>query len=214
MFGIIQLKTGPNETEEAGRFALPALCLSDRVDFQCPQASSSLTLWWFLTIGLYSVRLIIASIGRMKSGADKELFDRYFDRARKSGRALGISSVDLIELAESRAPQSQSRKDEEAAALLKAIPNDSALIALDEHGKTMNSQGFADHLDRHRSLGTGTVTFVIGGPDGHGRALLDAAQLRLAFGAMTWPHQLVRILLAEQIYRAITILSGHPYHRN
>lgn len=168
----------------------------------------------FLNTGMNFMRLIIASIGRMKSGADKELFDRYLDRARKSGRTLGISSIDLIELTESRAPQSHGRKDQEATALLKAVPDNTVLIALDEHGKTMNSQGFAGHLDRHRSLGAGSVTFVIGGPDGHGSALLNAAQLKLAFGPMTWPHQLVRVMLAEQIYRAITILSGHPYHRS
>ncbi len=93
------------------------------------------------------------------------------------------------------------------------FPAGAFLVALDEKGKAMDSKAFADFVAGRRDAGTHNLVFAIGGPDGHGDSLLDKAALRLAFGAMTWPHQLVRVMLAEQIYRAVTILSGHPYHR-
>ena len=94
-----------------------------------------------------------------------------------------------------------------------ALPAGAVIIALDETGKTRTSVAFSQELQELRDAGTADVAFAIGGPDGHGPALLDAARLTLALGPMTWPHQIARVLLAEQIYRAITIASGHPYHR-
>lgn len=159
------------------------------------------------------MRITIAGVGKMKAGADRELFERYLERARKAGRAIGLSGPDLLELPESKAPRAADRKQAEAESLLAALPAGAVVVALDENGRAMASETFAERVGRWRDTGTGDVCFVIGGADGHGKALLDRAELTLAFGAMTWPHQLVRIMLAEQLYRAVAILSGHPYHR-
>ena len=159
------------------------------------------------------MRFVIAGIGRMKPGADKELFDRYADRARKTGRGLGVTAVTVSEISESRAQRAAGRKAEEAASLEAALPPGAKLVVLDEHGKSMGSKVFSEKLEAWKNEGVQDVVFAIGGADGHGPDLLARADLKISFGAMTWPHQIVRILLAEQIYRALTIQSGHPYHR-
>jgi 23S rRNA (pseudouridine1915-N3)-methyltransferase len=158
------------------------------------------------------MRIVVAAIGRMKQGPERELVSRYLDRARASGKPLALTGFDVLELAEARAASAEARKDEEARQLLAALP-DGVRVVLDEHGKSLSSQSFATQLGRWRDDGRPAVSFVIGGADGHGRELLGSAQLTLSFSPLTWPHQLVRIMLAEQLYRATTILSGHPYHR-
>lgn len=158
------------------------------------------------------MRITIAAIGRMKSGPDRLLVERYIERATQAGRSLGLT-MNLRELPESRAGRAEERMAQEAAALLDAIPDDAILIALDERGETQTSAAFSQRLGAWRDGGVRDVVFAIGGADGHGEAVRKRAQARLAFGAMTWPHQIVRLLLAEQVYRAMTILSGHPYHR-
>jgi len=157
--------------------------------------------------------ITVGAIGRLKDGPERELCDRYLSRASAAGRALGLTFA-LRELAESRAASAPARKEQEAAALIGGLAAGTALVALDEGGKSLDSRAFADRIARWRDDGAGGLAFAIGGPDGHGRALLDKATLRLAFGAMTWPHQLARIMLLEQLYRTVTILSGHPYHRD
>lgn len=157
--------------------------------------------------------ITIAAIGRMKAGPERELAERYIDRVNKAGRRLGLSLA-VRELPESRAGSASARKDQEAVALLAARPPAGILVALDEAGKDVDSRTFAAQLAGWRDDGIGDVVFAIGGADGLGQALLDAATLRLSLGPMTWPHQLVRLMLAEQTYRAVTILSGHPYHRD
>jgi 23S rRNA (pseudouridine1915-N3)-methyltransferase len=94
------------------------------------------------------------------------------------------------------------------------VPEKAVLVALDEHGKAVDSRAFAEFLRKWRDGGTPEVVFAIGGADGHGAAILGRSDLELAFGAMTWPHQFARLMLAEQLYRAVTILTGHPYHRD
>ncbi|MDJ0933302.1 MAG: 23S rRNA (pseudouridine(1915)-N(3))-methyltransferase RlmH [Breoghania sp.] len=158
------------------------------------------------------MRMTIAGIGKMKAGADRELFERYMERARKVGRAMGLNGPDLVELSESHAQRAADRKQAEAESLLAALPAPRILVALDEGGRTVPSKKFAEWIGRWRDDGASWLVFAIGGADGHGRALLEQADMTLAFGPMTWPHQLVRIMMAEQIYRAISILSGHPYH--
>ncbi len=153
--------------------------------------------------------ITIAAIGRLKAGPERELFDRYMGRAEAAGRKLGLTFA-VRESPESRAASSEARRLEEAAVLLKAATG--KLVALDERGRNLTSVAFAGQLARWRDSGAG-VTVAIGGADGHGAGLLERADLRLAFGEMTWPHQIVRAMLAEQLYRAVTILSGHPYHR-
>jgi 23S rRNA (pseudouridine1915-N3)-methyltransferase len=158
------------------------------------------------------VRIAIAAIGRMKQGPERELVSRYLDRARASGKPLALTGFDVLEFSESRAGSAEARKDEEARTLAAALP-DGVRVVLDEHGKSISSQAFATQLGRWRDDGRAAVSFVIGGADGHGRDLLSSADLTLSFSPLTWPHQMVRIMLAEQLYRTTTILSGHPYHR-
>jgi len=160
------------------------------------------------------MRLKIGCIGKMKAGAEKDLFDRYIDRARKSGRPCGVTDVTLVEYPESRAQRAEDRKREEAQQLLGQLDSKARLVVLDEHGKSLTSEAFSSKLFSWGDDGVSEIMFAIGGADGHGEELLQRADLKIALGAMTWPHQIVRILLAEQIYRSITIRSGHPYHRS
>ncbi|BAR98875.1 23S rRNA (pseudouridine(1915)-N(3))-methyltransferase RlmH [Blastochloris viridis] len=159
------------------------------------------------------MRIVIVAVGRLKSGAERELETRYLERARALGRGLALAPVDLTELSESAARRAEARIDEEAVRIAAALPAGASVIALDERGKSLASTDFAAHIGRARDSGRGTLAFVIGGPDGLAEALRARAELVVSFGALTWPHQLVRVLLAEQVYRAMTILSGHPYHR-
>jgi len=156
--------------------------------------------------------MTIAAIGRLKDGPERNLCERYLGRATTAGRSLGFTFASR-EFPESRAGTAALRKEQEASALLGAATAGAATVALDETGKSIDSQTFAARLARWRDDGTPGIAFCLGGPDGHGQLLLQSAALRLAFGAMTWPHQLARVMLAEQLYRAVTILSGHPYHR-
>jgi 23S rRNA (pseudouridine1915-N3)-methyltransferase len=157
--------------------------------------------------------ITVAAVGRLKDGPEREIFERYLSRATAAGRSLGLTFA-LREFPESRAATAAARKEQEAALLLQALPAGAVLVALDEGGKSIDSRAFADRVARWRDDGAAALAFALGGPDGHGRTLLDKAALRLAFGAMTWPHQLARMMLAEQLYRTVTILSGHPYHRD
>lgn len=158
------------------------------------------------------MRVGIVAIGRMKQGPERELCARYLERALASGRTLGLSSFAVTEISESRAGSPASRKTEEAKAITAALP-EGIRIALDEHGKTIGSEDFAHRIARWRDDGKPALSFVIGGADGLDPAFLKTTDLTLSFSPLTWPHQLVRIMLAEQLYRATTILSGHPYHR-
>jgi 23S rRNA (pseudouridine1915-N3)-methyltransferase len=158
------------------------------------------------------VKVTIAAIGKLKAGAERDLAARYIDRANAGGRRLGLT-VTVRELPEGRAANPATRKDDEADALVGGLATGALLIALDERGRALDSPAFAARLADWRDTGTADLVLAIGGADGHGKAVLDRAALRLSFGAMTWPHQLVRVMVAEQLYRAVTILSGHPYHR-
>lgn len=160
------------------------------------------------------MKLTIAAIGRMKRGAELELCARYVDRADKAGRAQSLGPLRIVEFNESRAARPAERKAQEAEMLLNAAPSDALKFVLDENGTSYTSRSFTGLLARERDDGCGEAWFFIGGADGHGDALLQAANRKISLGKMTFPHQIVRCLLAEQIYRAITILSGHPYHRD
>jgi len=159
------------------------------------------------------MKLILAAVGRLKAGPERELVTRYAERARAACRGVGLTGFDMREIEESRARRAEDRKAEEARALLALLPAGARMIALDERGKTMGSEDFALDLGRARDAGAGAYALLIGGPDGLDESLRAQAHLALAFGAMTWPHQIVRVLAAEQAYRALTILAGHPYHR-
>lgn len=159
------------------------------------------------------MRLVVIAVGRLKQGPERELSERYFERAAGLARKLGFRSLDIHELTESRARDAATRMAEEGAAIEAAIGEKAVIVALDERGKSLDSESFARHLGAWRDSGVPLCAFVIGGADGLSPELRRKAKLSVAFGAQTWPHQLVRVLLLEQIYRAATILSGHPYHR-
>jgi len=159
------------------------------------------------------MRIMVIAIGRLKQGPERELADRYATRFDDAGRKLGFRGLDMREIPESRARDAATRIAEEAAAIAALIPEKSALVTLDEHGESIDSSSFARHLGRWRDESVANTIFVIGGADGLSPELQRKAKLRLAFGRATWPHQLVRVLLLEQFYRAATILAGHPYHR-
>jgi 23S rRNA (pseudouridine1915-N3)-methyltransferase len=158
------------------------------------------------------MRIRLAAIGRMKQGPERELCARYLERAIATGKPLALTGFEVVELPESRAGSAARRKAEEAAALRSALA-DGLMISLDEGGKSLTSQAFAERLRQWRDDGRPAVNFVIGGADGLDPELRSGAELTLSFSPLTWPHQLVRIMLAEQLYRATTIISGHPYHR-
>lgn len=159
------------------------------------------------------MRIGLFAVGRLKAGPEKELAARYLDRFAKAGPAVGLDLGKISEVAESRAGSAAARKRDEAALLEKALPEGAVLILLDERGKALDSPGFADRLAGFRDAGKRDLVIAIGGADGLDPALYERADATLCLGKLTWPHQLVRILIAEQLYRAVTILSGHPYHR-
>ena len=159
------------------------------------------------------MRLVIAAVGRLKAGPERDLARRYVERIGQIGRGVALDAPEIVEFDESRARSADQRKHEEAAALTAALDPKCVIVALDERGRTMSSAAFAEMIGRRRDDGAAGLAFVIGGADGLAEEFLSGAQTRIAFGAMTWPHQIVRALLAEQLYRAATILAGHPYHR-
>lgn len=159
------------------------------------------------------MRLILAAVGRLKDGGERDLYARYAERFDAQGRAVSLGPLKLSELPESRAQTSDLRKQDEAERLLKSCADATVHAVLHERGKLLSSEDFAKWLARQRDAGTKTLAFLIGGPDGHGPAALTGAALQLSLGPMTLPHGLARVVLSEQLYRAATILAGHPYHR-
>ena len=149
----------------------------------------------------------------MKSGPEQILFDRYIERAHKAGKQIGFSGPLLQAWGESRSSSANQRKEEEQQQLLAGAGNDGILFALDENGKDVSSTDFAKILQHGLDNGVSKACFMIGGPDGHGEQVLKKANHVIRLGKMTWPHQLARVMIAEQLYRAITIMNGHPYHR-
>lgn len=156
------------------------------------------------------MRILIAAAGRARGGHEDALARDYIARAASAGRALGFQQIELIEV-QGRPPGDMRA---EAAALFKTTPDAARRILLDERGKACTSREFAQRLARWRDDGESCVAFWIGGADGAAQSLKDEADEKLAFGRQTWPHLLVRALLAEQIYRAVTILGNTPYHRD
>jgi len=159
------------------------------------------------------MRLVVIAVGRLKQGPERELAERYRERFDDIGRKLGFRGLQIHEIPESRARDAETRAAEEAASISAAIPPKSIVVALDERGESIDSHGFARYLARWRDDQVADTIFVIGGADGLSPELRRMAKLRMAFGSATWPHQMVRVMLLEQVYRAATILAGHPYHR-
>jgi 23S rRNA (pseudouridine1915-N3)-methyltransferase len=154
------------------------------------------------------MKITLLTVGKLGRATEAALAKDYAERATAAGRALGLGPIEIVEV-EAKKPG----KAAEAAVLIAHLA-DSHVIACDEHGQAMASRAFADRIARLRDDGVRRLVLVIGGADGLDQNLLDAAQSRLAFGPQTWPHALVRAMLAEQVYRAVTILAGSPYHRD
>lgn len=160
------------------------------------------------------MRLVIVSVGRLKAGPERDLASRYRERSVQAGRSLGFTGCDLIEIPESRARRAADRCVEEAGAILAPIPAGSVLMAYDERGRAdLPSEALAERVGQWRDGAKPALAVVIGGPDGLDASIRTRADLILSFGAATLPHGLVRVLVLEQIYRSLTILAGHPYHR-
>lgn len=159
------------------------------------------------------MRLVVAAVGRLKESPERTLAEHYRKRAEQLGRRVGIRAVKIVEIRESRAADVGKRLAEESIAIAAHIPEQAAMVMLDERGENLDSKAFADRLRRWRDEGREQAVFVIGGDDGLTPSLRAKADLTLALGAATWPHALARVMLLEQIYRAMSILAGHPYHR-
>lgn len=159
------------------------------------------------------MKLHVAAVGKLKTGPERELAEHYFSRVGQLARQVGIASLTVTEHAESQAKTAELRRTEEAARLLGACPAAAFIVAMDERGKTLTSQELAGEIGKRIDIGTSDLAFLIGGPDGHSSAVKARASLQVSMGRMTWPHRLARIMLAEQIYRSVTILLNHPYHR-
>lgn len=156
------------------------------------------------------MRIVIAAVGRLRDGPEAALAADYVARASAQGRTLGFKGVDLVEV--EGKPPGDTRA--EAAALHRATPDGARKVLLDERGAEWASRQLAEKLARWRDDGLSAATFWIGGADGAAQSLKDQADEKLAFGRQTWPHKLVRVMAAEQVYRAITILANTPYHRD
>ncbi len=155
------------------------------------------------------MRLHICAVGRLRAGPERTLIDDYLTRFDRTGRALGLGPATLHEVEDKKGGGMRA----EADLLRRAVPNGARLAVMDERGKTPNSPGFADILAGWRDTGVQDAAFVIGGADGIDPDLRAQADMAISFGAMVWPHMLARVMLAEQIYRAASILAGSPYHR-
>ena len=155
------------------------------------------------------MRLHLCVVGRLRKGPEKALLDDYLTRFDRTGRALGLGPVQVIEVEDRKGGGMAG----EASLLRRALPSGARLCALDERGKLWSSPDFSEKLADWRDGGTQDLAFVIGGADGISPDLRAEAQDLMSFGPMVWPHMLVRVMLAEQLYRAASILAGAPYQR-
>lgn len=158
------------------------------------------------------MRIALLAVGRLKQGPERELAERYRKRFEDAGKPIGFRGLTIREIPESRARDAATRTAEEGTSLAALIPERADITALDERGDAIDSAAFARNLGIARDAG-GEMVYVIGGADGLSPELRRKANQTLAFGSATWPHQLVRVMLLEQLYRAVTQLAGHPYHR-
>jgi 23S rRNA (pseudouridine1915-N3)-methyltransferase len=155
------------------------------------------------------MRLHLCAVGRLRAGPERALVDDYLKRFERTGRPLGLGPVAEHEVEDKRG----GGMDGEAALLARAAPAGAIRVVLDERGAALDSPAFARRLAAWRDDGAGDLAFLIGGADGLAPDLRESADFALSLGAMVWPHLLVRVMLAEQLYRAASILAGTPYHR-
>ncbi len=155
------------------------------------------------------MRVHLCAVGRLRAGPERDLIDDYVTRFNRTGRALGLGPFAEVEVEDRKGGGMEA----EAALLTRAVPAGALLVVMDERGRSLSSPEFADQLARWRDAGRQDVAFAIGGADGLAPSLRASADFSLSFGAMVWPHMLVRVMLAEQLYRTASILAGSPYHR-
>ena len=159
------------------------------------------------------MQLHIAAIGAKPNPPEADLIAAYAKRTRDIGRNIGFSNLVINAFDAPRSLSGDKKTQKEAELLLSAAPTGARIIALDEKGKNMSSDALARIVGQWRDEGAPSAAFLIGGADGFHQSVREKANLLLSFGALTWPHMLVRVMLAEQLYRVMTILAGHPYHR-
>lgn len=159
------------------------------------------------------MQIFVAAIGRLKKSDELNLCNKFETRIKNAGAQLGFTQIQHHDFDEDKNPKALARKNNEAKKLLNAVPKGALIVALDEHGKQFTSPEFSKKIANYRDDGHPAIAFLLGGPDGHGQEVLNQAHLKLSLSKMTWPHQIARALLFEQIYRAITIMNNHPYHR-
>ncbi len=155
------------------------------------------------------MKLSLIVVGKLRKGPEAALIEDYLTRFDRIGRNMGLGPASVIEVEDKKG----GGKPAEAALLAKALPDNATLVVLDERGKLLTSPDFATKIAGWRDQGQANLAFMIGGADGLDASLLARADLKLSFGKMVWPHMLARVMLAEQLYRAASILSGAPYHR-
>ena len=155
------------------------------------------------------MKFSVLAVGRLKSGPEQALIDDYTKRTLNTGRPMALGPLEIHEIDERKARD----RDAQSMRLLERVQPGVFTVALDERGKTMTSPEFAKLLERVRDSGVDEMAFLIGGADGHTKAVRERADHLLSFGAMVWPHMLARVMLSEQLYRAVSILAGSPYHR-
>lgn len=155
------------------------------------------------------MKVHICAVGRLRAGPEKTLIDDYLTRFNRTGRGLSLGPVSVLEVDDRKGGGMSA----EAVLLRRAVPQGAVICALDERGVVETSPKFARRIEAWRDAGRSDLVFVIGGADGIDPELRGQADHLLSFGAMVWPHMMVRVMLAEQLYRAASILSGGPYHR-
>ncbi|PPC80937.1 MAG: 23S rRNA (pseudouridine(1915)-N(3))-methyltransferase RlmH [Hyphomicrobium sp.] len=160
------------------------------------------------------MRMLIAAVGKLKDDEERSIVARYAKRFDATGKSLALGPLEIIEMPEGRAASADSRKVDESTRLMKIASSADFIIALDVQGRSLTSEAFAKLLAKVRDGGAKSCALLIGGPDGHGADVLAHANLKLSLGALTLPHGLARVVLSEQLYRAATIIAGHPYHRS
>ncbi len=155
------------------------------------------------------MKVSISAVGRLRNSPEKELIDDYLSRFSKLSKPFGLSLNSVIEIESKKSGGPKS----EAKLLIKSFQRNSKIIALDERGETFSSKEFTKYLSDWATDGVGYCHVVIGGPDGLDKSVIEKSNLIVSFGKMVWPHMLARVMIAEQLYRAATILAGNPYHR-
>ena len=152
------------------------------------------------------MNIIIIAVGRMKKSPENDLVSTYIKRCPWT--------IKIIEVEEKRPLKGSERMAREGDLLLGAIPDGATVIALDERGGELRSTAFANKIERWQDQGVANLIFLIGGADGFAEKVKQRANGLISLGTMTWPHMMVRAMLSEQLYRASTILAGHPYHKD